>query len=194
MAQKRESMPTCQKIADWWVSEEGQNRIRELEAQYDISLGSKLGSIDQDCAHCWACDMTPRSTPKRYNAKDLGLERCHIVAHAHGGSGHPSNLLIMCSDCHKASPDLLDEGVFWWWFNGVKSDLSNKVQKLMEVIPADLKHNEVSTITNTLLERIKATQPLICRGHLPTSVYIGLLHQVISKRANTEDHFTLKEY
>ena len=43
---------------------------------------------------CWACW-----------AESQAVQRCHIVAHSHGGSNDPANYFLLCWRCHRDQPD-----------------------------------------------------------------------------------------
>jgi hypothetical protein len=52
---------------------------------------------------CWRC------------AHRRKLERCHIVPRALGGSEHPSNLVLLCAQCHGEAPNVADASFMWVW-------------------------------------------------------------------------------
>lgn len=43
------------------------------------------------------------------------LQRCHIVPAAFGGEDNPSNLFLLCPNCHLASPDTVNPASFFRW-------------------------------------------------------------------------------
>lgn len=43
------------------------------------------------------------------------LNRCHIIPGALGGKDEPSNLFLMCEECHQLSPDTVYPFVFFEW-------------------------------------------------------------------------------
>ena len=65
-------------------------------------------SVDWAEAHerCWAC---ARKRGER------NLERCHIIPRALGGSNSASNLVLLCSRCHKQAPNVSDPSSMWFW-------------------------------------------------------------------------------
>ncbi len=128
----RGSMPSRQKIANYWTNtDEGQERIRQIKQEYNINV-TNLYSIEHDLAHCWACNKTFRGGSKGYNTPNLGLQRCHIIPHSLGGSDHPSNLLLMCESCHTVSPDTSNERYFWKWFERVPDHRSLEIASLRD--------------------------------------------------------------
>ena len=78
---------------------------------------------------CWVCgkEYDPSKHPKYeeklqtdpsqlYNLAKVNLERCHIVAHALGGSDtDPANMFLLCGNCHKLSPDTPNPKNFLRW-------------------------------------------------------------------------------
>ena len=52
---------------------------------------------------CWRC------------ANETNLERCHIVPRSLGGSELPSNLVLLCSKCHREAPNVSDSKFMWLW-------------------------------------------------------------------------------
>ena len=52
---------------------------------------------------CWRC------------AHRRKLQRCHIVPRALGGSAQPSNLVLLCAQCHAEAPNVADASFMWVW-------------------------------------------------------------------------------
>jgi hypothetical protein len=52
---------------------------------------------------CWRC------------AQGRKLQRCHIVPRALGGSEEPSNLVLLCAQCHAEAPNVADPEFMWKW-------------------------------------------------------------------------------
>ena len=61
--------------------------------------------VDWAEAHerCWRCGYEAR------------LERCHIVPDSLGGSGDPSNLVLLCYRCHREAPNHANPRYMWVW-------------------------------------------------------------------------------
>lgn len=77
---------------------------------------------------CWACGKPVFRHDKiktngdvelkrLWNDPDVKskLERCHIVPRALGGSDEPSNLFLLCPECHTLSPDTTNPTNFYRW-------------------------------------------------------------------------------
>lgn len=53
---------------------------------------------------CWRCGL-----------KTGSLQRCHIVAKQFGGDMVPSNIVLLCRECHDEQPDVTDPREVWRW-------------------------------------------------------------------------------
>ena len=86
---------------------------------------------DQGEPCCWACG---RFIEKVFENKDYEklanysprvlydmprvkskYNRCHIIPRQAGGSDEPSNLFLLCEECHEESPDTLNPKNFFKW-------------------------------------------------------------------------------
>ena len=65
--------------------------------KYDIKSSDASWS---DILKCW--DKVP-------------LQRCHIIPKMLGGSDEPSNLFLMCPECHDLAPDTDSQEIFFRW-------------------------------------------------------------------------------
>ncbi|MCE8012977.1 HNH endonuclease [Halomonas daqingensis] len=52
---------------------------------------------------CWRC------------ASKRSLQRCHIIPRALGGDESPSNLVLLCAQCHAEAPNVADPDFMWVW-------------------------------------------------------------------------------
>ena len=177
---KRGIMPTRQKIADYWTNtDEGQERIRQIKESYKIDV-TNLACIDRDMAHCWACNKTMRSGSKGYNVPDLGLQRCHVIPHSLGGSNHPSNLILMCSPCHEASPDTNEELYFWEWLSSREHYVfkwAKEITKHLGLLPQNFK-GEVA-LSDSLKHVRKSLQPVTVHGRFSDSTKKAMIREII---------------
>ncbi|CAM3471481.1 HNH endonuclease [Erysipelothrix anatis] len=85
---------TKQQIVDYW------------ETQIDF-LDTNV-SLKQATTHCWRCGVKRR------------LDRCHILAHALGGSDSPENFVLLCKFCHIDNPNIDDSTIVWDWIKAYK--------------------------------------------------------------------------
>lgn len=69
-----------------------------------------LINVDAESAHerCWGCYDKPTHGSKP-------LEKCHIVPVALGGQSIPSNMVILCNQCHKENPNTAIPQLYWEW-------------------------------------------------------------------------------
>lgn len=84
---------------------------------------------------CWACRKPIYSYldeeiiikyQKEGNFKKIwsttqGLQICHIIPRSLGGSDEPSNLVLLCHECHKISPDTTNRQLMLTWIKNKKS-------------------------------------------------------------------------
>lgn len=90
-------MPEAARITRWWAehwAEEGMNETRRPDPSWPTCMA--CGRQRADCVH------------KR-------LERAHIVGVEQGGGHHPSNIVMLCQDCHEDSPHVTDRAVVLEW-------------------------------------------------------------------------------
>ena len=127
------------KIFDYWrdqaIKSDGQ--VVTLDTDYDLIIKNIVIDEDWYYPRCWGCgepilrdskidnwidkqcvDDDEESNLKRiWNSKETRsrLNRCHIIPGALGGADEPSNLFLMCSECHSLSPDTKYPSRFFKW-------------------------------------------------------------------------------
>lgn len=127
------------KIFDYWkgkaITEKGMVIDDDFEDKNSIPVVYDWG---EPC--CWACgkfihevfDIKDYDEIAQLNPKILydvpkirsKYNRCHIVPHQAGGSDEPSNLFLMCKECHEESPDTLNpQNFFKWVYKKRKNEL-----------------------------------------------------------------------
>jgi hypothetical protein len=128
------------KDLSWIMSVPSKSRIVEYWRSGD-RLYEELGIlVDWGEPQCWACgqwwwgrydmdDSTP--IPRRWERPPL--QRCHVIPRSLGGSDEPSNLVLMCSECHDLSPDVSDRGFFVRWMQA-QCWYQREVYKIREAI------------------------------------------------------------
>lgn len=103
-------LPSKAEIVSHW-----KDRLRDLDIFIDWSEPS-----------CWACGFR---YGRRYDVAALSagweralrcwervpLQRCHIVPRSLGGGDHPSNLFLMCRECHDLAPNTAIKDIFFEW-------------------------------------------------------------------------------
>jgi HNH endonuclease len=67
---------------------------------------------------CWRCGLDDRT-----------LERCHIIPHQapFNGPDTPSNLVLLCRQCHREAPCCDDPGVIWAWIKRTHSTFAGSI-------------------------------------------------------------------
>ncbi|MFC1684118.1 HNH endonuclease [Pseudomonadota bacterium] len=80
---------THREIVDYWT-----NHQDECGLSVDWAEAEKL---------CWRC------------AHKRLLQRCHIIPRALGGEESPSNLVLLCGQCHAEAPNVADANFMWVW-------------------------------------------------------------------------------
>lgn len=76
-------------IVDYWAE-----RQDECGLSVDWANAKKL---------CWRC------------AHERRLQRCHIIPSSLGGDESPSNLVLLCEQCHAEAPNVADPEFMWVW-------------------------------------------------------------------------------
>ncbi len=69
---------------------------------------------------CWGCGILPYHTADSEEIKTLWnqdhlLDRAHITVRSKGGADDPSNLFLLCPNCHEESPDTTNPQNFYAW-------------------------------------------------------------------------------
>lgn len=99
------SIPTKWAIAQYWSAAFGN----------DV-FAPQLEDLAHPC--CFACGwFSERWTKATAKAswERATLERAHIVPRSLGGSDDPSNIILLCSPCHRDSPDWREPSAMARW-------------------------------------------------------------------------------
>ncbi|WP_433700654.1 HNH endonuclease [Nocardiopsis sp. CA-288880] len=104
-----------------------------------------LGMKEFRCLVCW----TSKS-----------VERAHAVPRALGGSNDVRNFAPLCTDHHKASPDVADSEAFWSWIDHERKKYSdNRKKEIMEIFnpeEADSENQKLNDESNNFFRLTKA--------------------------------------
>lgn len=125
------------KIFDYWRDKVVKSDGQVVTTNDDYGLWDKEVVEDAYYPRCWGCgapvvrdskiddwvdkqccDEDEETNLKRiWNSKETKskLNRCHIIPGALGGADEPSNLFLMCSECHALSPDTKYPSMFFKW-------------------------------------------------------------------------------
>lgn len=89
------SVPTKWQLAQHWIDSASRERF-----------APRLEALDAPC--CFACgwhaERWTKTTPKA-SWERATLERAHIVPSSLGGSDDAANVILLCTPCHRDSPD-----------------------------------------------------------------------------------------
>lgn len=127
------------KIFDYW-KDKVISPCGEVRPYSEKKDGDDLVILDWAETECWACGrrtVSPRreeqiiracTIKKNGQENDFDFkklwgypeitkkyERCHIVPEALGGKDEPSNLFLLCPECHSLSPDTVNPASFFRW-------------------------------------------------------------------------------
>lgn len=114
---KRLNPPSREKILNTWWNQPWIDG-KDLLAQ---KTNGKL-SLDSQTDRCWCCrqleDWWLDSKGKIDQSRNISIECCHVIPHSLGGANNPLNFVLMCSDCHRKSPDIKDNTSIFKWMEG----------------------------------------------------------------------------
>lgn len=170
-------MPHAFEVAEYWASREGCERAGTLLV-YDLG---------EPC--CFACGWWPGwlegdepegSLKHIWTGGACGLERCHLTPRAKGGSEHPSNIVLLCPDCHLAAPDCLDPEIMLRWVAAHEPYLIIKQREMLaEAAHAGLdpeRSEEWAPLISGVLQRIRE-EDVTAPGGLGWPTVFGLVAQ-----------------
>ena len=125
------------KIYEYWRDKVIKSDGRVVGANDDCDITDEVVVEDAYIPRCWGCGLPvvreskidkwindqcveddEESNLKRiWGSKETKskLNRCHIIPGALGGTDEPSNLFLMCGDCHVLSPDTKYPSMFFKW-------------------------------------------------------------------------------
>ena len=107
--------------------------------QYWIDNGIQRG-LD-DTRYDNACDFNVCVCCGRESSK---LERAHIIPHSLGGSNDVSNYILLCSKCHRESPDIASESALIEWMN----EQPTEMESMLKIIQQEMdKYNKETQMT-----------------------------------------------
>ena len=106
---KRGSVKTFkQDIIEYWMDSPNYANGDE------VGMAIDQADLDEDGGRCWRCGTTKN------------VQRCHIIPHSQGGGDEPSNLLLLCRDCHNDAPNVSNATAedFFNWMKNSRHSLS----------------------------------------------------------------------
>lgn len=144
--------PTEMVVFDWgepscWACGRPACRKAEEEAQLQEKCKREDGTFDY--ASLW---NNPRVKSE--------LNRCHIKPAALGGKDEPSNLFLLCEECHLLSPDTINVNSFFRWvLNRRKDYCAGKLSPsaILRGVEAQLKERGLPSVCEILSTLDKGT-------------------------------------
>lgn len=120
--------------------------------------------IDWGEPSCWACgefwngryDITNSSASYKRILKvweKVPLQRCHIIPRSLGGSNKPSNLFLMCKECHDLAPNTSIPEIFFQWVRK-----QNFAERYVYQMQQCMKAFDIPKELNFKLEEISQTE------------------------------------
>ncbi len=197
-------MPSKEKIlATWW----GPLDIEDRKDRLAGFTHEKL-RLPCDTDRCWACGCL-----ENYEEMYPGvgkIERCHIVPKSMGGSNDPFNLFLMCSRCHRRSPDTNDPNIMFAWMEQQYDDKilsakeleKNLLQYFPEINGDDKKKNGNNLLRLTECIYTKEFSEYYINNssyHFgiknKVSTYVGLLRKYVDeKKIEFTGEYTFPKY
>jgi len=127
----KRTMPKKSQIARYW---QGDKAYITFGCIMDIGEPS-----------CWGCgiwneafdiDLDELHGDEVFKVWDMHpyLERCHVIPKSLGGCCCEPNLVLLCKNCHKDSPDTNNEKSFFTWVRKRKSFLHYEKVKMEEAL------------------------------------------------------------
>jgi 5-methylcytosine-specific restriction endonuclease McrA len=157
MARRDTKLPSRSEIVTAWAHYHRDNTLPWREDDF----------MDWGEPECWACRYYSESWPDgSYKAWDkaAGLQRCHVIPQALGGSDEPLNLVILCEPCHADSPDHVDPSHMYEWMRAQPKrfmgtwhpDHIAELQRIMETALASMTEAEVMQQAGDVVSRFMA--------------------------------------
>jgi hypothetical protein len=125
-----DTLPSKAQIFDYW-----KDRFRKIGIFIDWGEPS-----------CWSCRFHygTKYDIKRSDAgwdqifdgwNRIPLQRCHIVPRSLGGTDEPSNLFLMCRECHDLAPNTAVPEIFFQWVRAQSFD-KREADKIRDALRA----------------------------------------------------------
>jgi len=177
----RKSRPLKSQIAYYWKDKcyEHFNYFMDWGEPSCWACGKFISDYDQDTDE-------QHSTREIFNVWDNHkyLERCHIVPVAHGGCNCEANLVLLCRECHRKSPDTLDPLLFIQWIKNrleyVQKEFMLELEN-MGYIPGDEDIRFLCKNHERFVEYVRSSA-IPVGGHISKSSYICCLIEFLKTK------------
>ena len=155
-------------------------KIKEIVDYWSVRKDETNLSIDWVDAHerCWRCG---------YKTK---LQKCHITPASLGGTDSPSNLVLLCSRCHREGPNIKNPKFMWIWIHAHATPLyetfwsirgEKEFEKMFGRKPfSNIDNDSVSTKDLESLGRAAMNSAIVHfgEGHMNPSTIACILYEV----------------
>lgn len=170
-SKKRGSTKSIQSIHKHWY-EKSVNSPQEVIDL--IGEDSYIYIIEGEGCECYACGV-----------KTKGLQRCHIVPHALGGSTDNDNMFLMCEECHSGNPDSVYTDLFYKYVKNKDSYINSTASKVFaiaeyliaEATEDELKNFEINAKSDDLKRLMMTTEAdkfsVGCFNHTSIATVVG---------------------
>lgn len=198
MAKRRSVLKS--KIVDYWINtDQGVNQVKAIKEK--IGCVPSFIHLDLDCPECFACASPIHSEAKENASWDkvwnrTRLEAAHIIPHSKGGESIPSNLVLLCRDCHRDNPDSLNETFFWKWLCN-RPHYSHRRLSALQEIPlneeqlSNLKKHIAPINQSELLKLVekvwKAVDPVLVHGKYSSGSIAEMIHYLADNCKQLKD-------
>ena len=191
------------KIFDYWTNtDEGHNRVKAIRDQ--VGSYPSFVCADVDFPECFACGQPMRSRSKvKDRVKEwrdvwnkTSLERAHIIPHSKGGESTPSNLVLLCKDCHKENPDGISEEFFWRWLCTRPHYTQKRLSIIRQIPLSATQMNDLEEVMDEmhngqLQDLIKKSwekvNPVIVQGEASPGSIAEMIHHIADNCKQLED-------
>lgn len=142
------SMPSKAEIFKYW-----KDWLNESQSNW----------VDWGEPSCWACgkwwgtnydlnkpNLSLDEICKNWN-RVRELQRCHIIPRSLGGTDEPSNLFLMCKECHDHAPNTTSRKMFMKWVEKQNWWKRWQIKVEEEIETFDLNPNEYNEIIEILM-------------------------------------------
>lgn len=201
------------KIFNYW-------KDKEITKDGKVIVGYGYGSdcvddaipviVDWGEPQCWCCGkVIPAEDNPKYekflNSDKIDdiwelkevksrLERCHIIPNMLGGEDKPENLFLMCSKCHRDSPDTKYPKMFFHYIYKKRTNRENYISKALDIAKNDF--NIIFPIVNKDTKSIFQENVGFHGGTISESsiIYAFLGHILENEHKRKENVSMLMEY
>lgn len=122
-------------------------------------------------------DVITADFSKAWNKSPLQV--CHVIPSSIGGNEKPSNLVLMCRECHDLAPNTTIPEIMYLWMNKQDHLKRMRIKVEMAINDFDLAFERPENLLSVMNSSEFKTWALKNSGlHWPQSGYSGLGHNV----------------